>query len=76
MSTEQLAFSLLSRLHALVGPVAIAQCDLVACEDGVSTMAYIYAPDGECMPLVFDTPAYFDPLALQRALEGGGGTVH
>ena len=74
----RIAFDLLARLHALVGPVTVMQCDLVACEDnGRTTMAYLYhdpASDA-CAPLCFDTPPGFDPAALTVALLGGG-TVH
>jgi hypothetical protein len=76
MTTERLAFDLLARLHAVVGPVTVVQVDLVRCEDGGrTTMAYVYAPDGECTALAFATPANFDPEALTAALEAHG-TVH
>jgi hypothetical protein len=74
----RLAFDLLARLHALVGPVTVVQCDLVVCEDaGRTIMAYLYhdpASDA-CVGLCFDTPPDFDPAALTAALEATG-TVH
>lgn len=76
MNTDRIAFDLMVRLHALAGPVTVAQVDLVPCECGTATMAYLYDVDDNCTPLVFDTPRYFDPAALQAALEGSGGTVH
>ena len=78
MNEQLIAFTLLARLHALVGPVTVTQVDLVRCEDdGRTTMAYLYHDprSDACAPLCFDTPPGFDPIALTAALEARG-TVH
>jgi hypothetical protein len=77
MSEQRIAFSLLTRLHAVVGPAVVVQVDLVSCEDGCSTMAYLYTDplSDACTALCFDTPDGFDAAALTAALEATG-TVH
>jgi hypothetical protein len=76
MNADTLAFELLAELQRRAGSTALDQVDLVACEDeGRTTMAYCYAPDGSCTPICFDTPLGFDPDALKVALMGSW-TVH
>jgi hypothetical protein len=72
LTPEELAVSLLSRMNAILGHTAkIKQVDFVACEDDLSIMAYIYAADGDCTPLVFDRQVCFDPGETERLMIAG-----
>lgn len=53
-------------------PAQVAQVDFVDVqEDPGHTMAYIYLADDECVPVLFTTPAFFDPVEAETALMRG-----
>ena len=76
MNAETLAFDLLAEIYRRSGTIAVDAVDLVPCEDGVSAMLYAYHPGGECTPICFDLPQYFDPATLATALTSGAGPAH
>ena len=73
LTEYEIAATLLNRLRQQLGhEPQLEQIDFVLCEnDGEDTMAYCYSPDGDCVPVCFPTPPFYNPREVEAMMLRG-----